>query len=116
MKKILVIDDDKDILEVARISLEFYGFDVKTLSTGVDVVDVVQQYHPDLILLDIVLPEKSGMEVCKELRNLNSKIPLILFSALSEKGKDLSACKANGFIKKPFDIPQFVDTIKSYFK
>ena len=114
MKKILVVDNDQDILEVVRISLKFYGFDVKTLSTGLNVPDVVRQYQPDLILLDIFLPDKPGTEICKELKRLNSKTPIILFSAHAGKGKAFSACKANGFIQKPFDIPQFVNTIKSY--
>ena len=116
MKKILVIDDDKDILEVVRISLQFYGFHVKTHSTGLNVPDVVQQYQPDLILLNIFLPDKPGTEICKELKQLNSKTPIILFSAHAGKGKAFSVCKANGFIQKPFDIPQFVKTIKSYLE
>ena len=114
MKKILVVDDDEDILEVVRISLQFYGFHVKTHSTGLNVPDVVQQHQPDLILLNLFLPAKSGMKICEEVKRLNSKIPIILFSAHAEKGKEFAACNANGFIQKPFDIPQFVNTIKSY--
>ena len=115
MKKILVVDDDEDILEVVRISLEFYGFDIRTHSTGLNVPEVVHQYQPDLILLNVFLPGKPGMKICKEVKRLNSKIPVILFSAHAEKGKEFAACNANGFIQKPFDIPQFVNTIKSYF-
>ena len=115
-EKILVIDDDEDILEVVRIALRFYHFDVKALTTGKNVAGIVQEYQPDLILLDIILPGKSGIEICKELKSLNSARPLILFSAVAKKGKDLSACNADGFIHKPFDILNFVNTIKSYLK
>jgi len=114
MKKILVVDDDLDILEVVKIALEFYGLSVKTHSTGLGVPDVVQQYQPHLILLNIFLPGKPGTEICKELKLLNSKMPIILFSAHEEKGKTFAAFNADGFIQKPFDIPQFVNTIKSY--
>jgi len=114
MKKILVVDDDQDILEVVKIALEFYGLEVKTHSTGLKVPDVVQEYQPHLILLNIFLPGKPGTEICKELKQSNSKIPIILFSAHAEKGKTFSAFNADGFIQKPFDIPQFVNTIKSY--
>ena len=101
---------------MVRISLEFYGFDVRTHSTSLNVPDAVQQYQPHLILLDIVLPGKSGIEICKELKRVDSKIPLILFSARSEKGKTFAACNADGFIQKPFDILQLVKTIKSFLK
>ena len=114
MKKILIVDDDEDILEVVRISLKFYGFDIKTHSTGLNVPNVVRHYQPDLILLNIFLPGKSGMKICKEVKRLNSKIPVILFSAHAEKGEGFAACNASGFIQKPFDIAQFVNTVKSY--
>jgi DNA-binding response OmpR family regulator len=116
MKKILVVDDDEDILEVVRISLEFYGFDVSARSTGLNVQDVVQQYQPDLILLNIFLPGKPGTEICKELKRLDSKRPIVLFSANAEKGKKFSEFNADGFIEKPFDILQLVNAIKSFLK
>jgi DNA-binding response OmpR family regulator len=116
MNKILVIDDDEDILEVIRISLKFYGFDVKALSSATNIHQVVRQYQPSLILLDIILPGKSGIQLCKELKNLNIEIPLILFSAAAKQGKDFSACKADDFISKPFDILHLVNTIKSHLK
>ena len=116
MKKILVVDDDEDILEVVKISLKYYGFDIRTHPTGLNVPDVVKQYQPDLILLNIFLPGKPGTEICKELKLSNSNMPIILFSAHSGKGNAFSVFNANGFIQKPFDIPQFVDTIKSYLK
>jgi len=114
MKKILVVDDDLDILEVVKIALEFYGFEVKTHSTGLNVPDAVQEHQPDLILLNIFLPGKPGTEICKELKWLNSETPVILFSAHAEKGKAFAAFNADGFIQKPFDIPEFVNTIRSY--
>ena len=114
MKKIFVVDDDEDILEVVRISLEFYGFEVRTDSTGANVPEMVQEYQPNLILLNIFLPGKSGTKICKEIKKVHSKIPVILFSAHAEKGKSFSEYNADGFIQKPFDILQFVNTIKSY--
>lgn len=111
MKKILVVDDDEDILDIVSYLLTSYGFDVKTHSTGFNVPDIVLHYHPNLILLDIRLPGKSGTEICKELKQLDSELPIILFSAHAEQGKSYTVCAANGFVQKPFDIKNLIDTI-----
>ena len=110
MKKILVIDDDQNILEAVSLFLTSYGFDVKTHSNGFNVPDIVLHYHPNLLLLDIRLPGKLGTEICKELKQLNSKLPIILFSANSEKVSAM-ASQANDFIEKPFDIKDLMNTI-----
>ena len=111
MKKILVIDDEASILEVVRLILTSYGFDVKTHSTGFDVPDIVLHYHPNLILLDIRLPGKLGTEICKELKQLDSKLPIILFSANADKEDAIAVSDANDFIEKPFNIKNLMDTI-----
>ena len=110
MKKILVVDDDKSILELVSLILTSYGFEVKTHSTGFNVPDIVPHYHPNLILLDIRLPGKLGTEICKELKQLDSKLPIILFSANADRGKAIAISSANDFIEKPFDIKDLVDT------
>lgn len=83
MKKILVVDDDKSILEVVEIILSSKGYDVKTYSTGYDVPSIVNNYDPDLILLDINLPHKKGTEICNELKAISDRPPILLFSAHS---------------------------------
>ena len=85
MKKILVVDDDRDILYLVCHILTLNGFDVKAYSTGTDVPDVVSDYNPDLVLLDVRLPGKFGTEVCKELKKLYTNLPIILFSAHAEQ-------------------------------
>jgi CheY-like chemotaxis protein len=112
MKKVLVIDDDKNILEVVEFILTSYGFDVFTLSTGFHVPEIVLHYQPDLILLDILLPGKLGTQICKELKQVHSDIPIILFSAHTQHGKTSDIYCADAFIQKPFDIKNFVDTVK----
>ena len=83
MKKILVVDDDVDILFVIEHLLRLKGFDIRTHATGLGIPDIVIQYAPDLILLDVMLPGKKGTEVCKELKVINPHTPVILFSATS---------------------------------
>ncbi|MDQ6762113.1 MAG: response regulator [Bacteroidota bacterium] len=110
MKKILVIDDDEDILESVSLILEKAGFDVDTHNTGLDVLAKVLEYKPHAILLDVKLPGKSGTEVYKELCKTGTT-PVIFFSANADKQKVLKECDAYAFIAKPFDMKNLVQVI-----
>ena len=113
MKKVLVVDDDLDILEVVEYFLVSNGFKVQTHSTGLMVNEVVNHYKPDLILLDILLPGKMGTQVCNELKQLHD-IPVILFSAHADILGSLSTSDADAFIEKPFEVKKLLTTIRSY--
>ena len=79
----------------------------------VGVPEIVASYNPDLILLDILLSDRLGTEICKELKETYS-IPILLFSANTAKEKAYEECNADGFIEKPFDIKELVHTVKSH--
>ena len=111
MKKLLLVGDDENMLSIVKHIFTSYGFDVKTHSTSLNVPDIVMHYHPNLILLDIRLPGKLGTEVCKELKEIHTNLPIILFSAHADQGKAFALCDADGFIQKPFDIKNLIDTI-----
>jgi DNA-binding response OmpR family regulator len=113
-KKVLVVDADENILEMVRYLLDSNGFDVKTHTTGFNVPDIVLDYHPNLILLDMRLPGKSGAEICKELKQVDSKLPVVLFSANTEREKAFASCTADDFVGKPFDIKNLIDTINMH--
>ncbi len=110
MKKILIVDDDTDVLEIVKLALTSKGFDVNTHSTSVNVAKVVKYYNPDLILLDIHLPKKLGTQICKELKETYT-IPIILISAHSGYEKTFTGSSADAFMIKPFDIDQLVKII-----
>jgi DNA-binding response OmpR family regulator len=112
MKKILIVDDDEDILNVVQHILTSHGFHVQTHSTGLNVPDVVMHYHPHLILLDIRLPGKLGTEVCKELKQKHTNLRILLFSAHAQQEEAFASCDADGFIQKPFDTKNLIDAIK----
>lgn len=112
MKKILVVDDDEDMLHLVKFILTSRGFDVHTHNTSINVAKIVKYYEPNLILLDIHLPQKLGTQICKELREVYT-IPIILFSAYSDQRKAIE-CNADAFIKKPFDVNQLVDMVILY--
>ena len=116
MKKVLVIDDDKSILEVVQIILTSKGYDVKTYATGYNVPDVVNAFDPDLVLLDINLPHKTGTEICNELKAISSHPPILLFSAHENAKQASSKCKAEGFIGKPFDVGDLLKSVSEHLK
>ncbi|MEP6594987.1 MAG: response regulator [Ginsengibacter sp.] len=108
MKKILVVDHDFDILDVVELILSDNGFHVRTNSNGYNLPDIVKEYTPDLILLDVRLPGKQGTELCKELKRIYS-IPIILFSA--EHKISFKECDADAFVQKPFEVKHLLDMV-----
>jgi len=113
MKKILVVDDDREVLSVVTTILSETGFKVLTNETGFNIPEIVRDYSPGVILLDIRLPGRSGIEICKELKNIFN-IPIILFSAHCDRENALKNSRAEAFIQKPFDLKKFVSLINFY--
>ena len=115
MRRILAVDDDNDILEVLQFILEDSGYEVETLSDGHYLLDTIRRNTPDLILLDIMLGNMDGRELCKEVKSLEitHNIPIILISASHNISNSMSHAGApNDFIAKPFDINNLLNKIK----
>ena len=113
-KKVLVVDDDPEILNIVKNILITHDFDVKTHATGLNVPEIVTDFNPNVVLLDIRLPGKSGTQVCKELKENDNSLPVIFFSARAEQEKSFASCKANDFIQKPFNVSNLINTVKFY--
>ena len=113
MKKILVVDDDIDILNVVQLVLDANGFEVVTTSNWQQINSQIDEFKPDLILLDISLGTQDGRNICKQLKtnNKTKHISVILFSANHNIEKSLPECLADSFISKPFDINDLVEGI-----
>nr|WP_294942297.1 response regulator [uncultured Mucilaginibacter sp.] len=119
MQRILAVDDDKDILEVLQFILEDSGYEVETLSDGHYLLDTIRRRVPDLILLDIMLGNMDGRELCKEVKSLETthNIPIILISASHNISSSMNQAGApNDFIAKPFDINNLLNKIKHQLK
>lgn len=110
MKKILLVEDDENFIELIIYILNAYGFEVRAHSTGLNVDEIVDQYKPNLILLDIQLPGKSGTEVCKEIKQ-TSTVPILLFSTHPSPEIVVRECNADGFLEKPLDINELICSI-----
>jgi DNA-binding response OmpR family regulator len=115
MKKLLIVDDNQDIVEILQMFFEVRGYDVIKLFRGEEVIETVRQQLPDLILLDIYLGSTNGLEICCQLKSEDSlkHIPLIMFSAHGKKDEVLKQCPADDFIAKPFDLYHLSDVVAS---
>lgn len=114
MNRILIVEDNNDVLWVVKIVLKRYGFKVMAIPKGEDVMPKTKTFRPHLILLDVVLSGISGVDVCNELKS-NEKtkdIPIIMFSAHANMNDILKLSKPDDFIAKPFDVNELVKKIK----
>lgn len=107
-KRVLILDDDPDILQICAIVLKKKGFDVSTLNTSNQVVDQVRNYQPDVILMDNWIPGPGGIEATRLLKVApeTHSIPVIFFSANSNVTQLAREAQADYFLQKPFDITE----------
>lgn len=103
-KKILLIDDEQDILEILSYNLEKEGYEVSTAANGTEGIEKAKEIIPDLILLDVMMPEKDGIETCQDLRKIKElqKTLIVFLSARSEEFSQLAGFQAgaNDYIVK----------------
>src|ERR1700733_3468296 len=107
--RILLVDDENDFIELLQYKLAGQGYDFIVANDGVQALSQARQFKPDLILLDILLPDLDGLSVCEILKRQPStkKIPVIFMSALSrEVTKRTVAIQAEDFFTKPLDLPR----------
>ena len=118
--KILAIDDEKDILLLLKYNLESEGYTVKTASSGKEGLDIAPKYNPDLILIDIMMPEIDGIETCRKLREIEKfQSTFILFlTARVEEYSEVAAFDAGGddYITKPIKPRALLRRINLFYK
>ena len=118
--KILAIDDEKDILLLLKYNLESEGYIVKTASSGKEGLNIASEYNPDLILIDIMMPEIDGIETCRKLREIEKfQSTFILFlTARVEEYSEVAAFDAGGddYITKPIKPRALLSRINSFYK
>jgi excisionase family DNA binding protein len=113
-RKVLVVDDDVELVELITEVLERDGrFETRSVNNGFDAGMMVKEYRPELIVLDVMLPDINGREVCQRVRSDSTmdSVRIICISGMVEDDKieDLRAAGANDFMHKPFEIEQLVD-------
>jgi len=118
--KILIVDDDPDIIEILRYNLSLAGYDVKAASNGKEAINKAKIFIPEIILLDVMMPEMDGIEACRLIREISSlnNSRIIFLSARNEDYTQLSAfdAGADDYISKPVKPKILLKKISSIFK
>ena len=117
MKKILVVEDEKDIQNIIKAFLENAEYKVETADDGLDAINLIQNNNYDLILLDIMMPKIDGFVVCEMIRK-NSNVPIIILTALTDEESQLKGFDklADDYITKPFSMPVLLKHIEAIFR
>jgi len=114
MSKILVVDDDTDILSVMEILLKMKGFEVEVTARGENTFSKIESFKPDLILLDVLISGHDGRTICRKLKSSKETmhIPVIMFSAHPGAAASISEYGADDFIAKPFDVANLLQKVR----
>ncbi len=119
-KRILFIEDEKDLVKTVSFRLECAGYEVLVAYDGQEGLDKAKKEHPDLILLDLMLPKMNGYKICGLLKNdfRYSKIPIIMFTARAQESdrKMSEDVGADAYITKPFEADALLSTIDGLLK
>ncbi len=118
-KKIMVVDDEPDTVDLIKLVLETEGFEVITAFSGKECLDKLSFEEPDAILLDIMMPEMDGWEVFKKIRQKYKKLPVAILTVRNQdidKMLGLHVLKANDYITKPFGRKELVERVKKMVK
>ena len=115
--KILIVDDEPQIIRVLRTALSTQGYIVRVASNGVEGADSARAWRPDLVITDVSMPEMGGVELCRELR-ANSNVPIIILSVRDNERMKIEALDAGAddYVTKPFSIQELQARIRSQLR
>ncbi|MGZ8380046.1 MAG: response regulator [Nitrospira sp.] len=119
-KKVLIVEDEQDILQLVKHYLEKEGFRPITAISGLDALKKVKEEKPDLVVLDLMLPEMDGLEVCKRLRSVpdTAMLPILMLTAKAEESDTIVGLElgADDYVTKPFSPKALVARVKALLR
>jgi len=117
MPKILAVDDEQNILELIKLYLTREGYEVDTVTRGSEALPKLAQFNPDLVILDLMLPDTDGFEVCRQIRN-KSKRPILMLTARKEDVDKIVGLEmgADDYLTKPFNPRELIARIKAILR
>lgn len=115
VKRILVLDDNQDILDIVHETLTYEQFEVKSTSISTDVLPLIEDFEPDLVILDYRVAGTNGGEICRNIK-VHPKfgnMPVIIFSAYVSNESELISYGCDAIISKPFDLTELVEKVNN---
>ena len=116
--QVLVVDDEPNIRELVQVALKFHGCAVSTAASGADALRQAESARPDLIVLDVVLPDMDGFEVCRRLRAGGNEIPVIFLTARDTSSDTVTGLALGGddYVTKPFSVEALVARVRAVLR
>src|ERR1700691_2717342 len=116
--RVLVIDDELNIRELVQVALKFHGCAVTTGGTGGDGLRLAESDQPDLIVLDVMLPDIDGFEVCRRLRASDNEVPIIFLTARDTTSESITGLTLGGddYITKPFSVEALAARVRAVLR
>ncbi len=116
--RILVVDDEDALADMVRMALEFVGFETVTAGTGADALSKCASFRPDLVVLDVMLPDIDGFDVCRLLRDRGDDVPVVFLTARDTDDDKLSGFGRGGddYLTKPFSLDELVARIRAILR
>ncbi len=117
-KRILLVEDEESIRDLIKLNLEIENYEVVALDNGKEVVKTYNQEHFDLILLDVMLPEVDGFQVCEQIRLIDIHIPILMLTAKDAQSDKLTGLKkgADDYLTKPFNLEELLLRIEKLIR
>src|SRR5260370_21310968 len=115
---VLVVDDEPNIRELVQVALQFHGCSVTTAATGKDALRQAETDRPDLIVLDVMLPDLDGFEVCRRLRASGNEVPVIFLTARDTSSDTVTGLALGGddYVTKPFSVESLVARVRAVLR
>jgi two-component system, OmpR family, response regulator len=116
--QVLVVDDEPNIRELVQVALKFHGCSVTTAGTGKDALRQAETDQPDLIVLDVMLPDMDGFEVCRRLRSAGNEVPVIFLTARDTSSDTVTGLALGGddYVTKPFSVEALVARVRAVLR
>jgi DNA-binding response OmpR family regulator len=117
-RRVLIIEDEPDLVRGLRAALEFEGFEILSSGLGREGIRIARERGPDLVLLDLMLPDVNGFAACEEIRGFNPVLPIIMLTARSQESDKIRGLEsgADDYVTKPFSVGELVARINAIFR
>ena len=115
LKRVLVLDDNQDILEVVHETLSYEQFEVKSVTESSQVIPLLKTFNPDLVILDYRVAGENGGEICRQIKSHPefSDVPVIIFSAYINHDDEILSYGCDAVINKPFDLTELINKVNN---